>query len=59
MEVVTRLVDPVLIALLGLLFATLLAFFLGIIPYPYGLIVLAAFIAARILYRQGPGKGDR
>jgi hypothetical protein len=57
--VVTRRMDIVLIALLGLLFAILLAFFLGIIPYPYGLIVLAAFIAARILYLQGPGKDGR
>ena len=44
--------DPILIVLLGLLLATLLAFFLGVIPYPYGLIVLAVFIAARILYRR-------
>ena len=34
----------------------LLAFFLGVIPYPYGLIVLAALIAARILYLRGPRK---
>jgi len=46
----------ILIALLGLLLATLLAFFLGVIPYPFGLIVLAAFIAARILYLRGPRK---
>lgn len=48
--------DPILIALLGLLLATLLAFFLGIFPYPYGLLILAVFIAARILYMQGAGK---
>jgi hypothetical protein len=48
--------DLVLTALVGLLLATLLAFLLGIIPYPYGLFVLAAFIAARLLYRQGRGK---
>ena len=48
-------IDPVLLVLLALLMATLLTFFLGIIPYPYGLIVLAAFIAARILYLRGPG----
>jgi len=48
--------DLILIALLGLLLATLLAFFLGVIPYPYGLIVLAALIAGRILYLRGPRK---
>jgi len=47
--------DLVLIALSGLLLATLLAFLLGIIPYPVGIFVLAAFIAARVLYLQGPG----
>ena len=52
-----RLTDPVVIILLALLAATLLAFFLGIFPYPYGLMVLAAFTAARILYLQG--RGDR
>jgi len=52
----TMLTDPVLIALLGLLGATLLLFVLGIIPYPYGLLVLMAFIAARILYLRGPSK---
>jgi dihydroxy-acid dehydratase len=46
--------DLILIVLLGLLFATLLAFILGIIPYPFGLIVLTALIAARILYLRGP-----
>ncbi|MFC1774510.1 hypothetical protein ACFL3A_14365 [Pseudomonadota bacterium] len=51
--------DPVLITLSGLLLATLLGFLLGVIPYPIGLFVLAAFIAARILYLQGPGKRDR
>jgi hypothetical protein len=52
----TMLTDPVLIALLGLLGATLLLFVLGIILYPYGLLVLMAFIAARILYLRGPSK---
>jgi hypothetical protein len=58
-EPVARLLDPVLITLSGLLLASLLAFFLDIIPYPYGLLVLAAFIAARILYLQGSGKRGR
>lgn len=51
--------DPVLIVLSGLLLVTLLAFLLGVIPYPIGLLVLAAFIAARIMYLQGLGKRDR
>ena len=55
--VITRM-DPVLIALSLLLFATLLAFLLGVVPYPFGLFVLAAVITARILYLQGRGKRD-
>jgi hypothetical protein len=51
-----RLKDPLLIILLTLLLLALLAFILGIIPYPYGLLVLLAFIAARIMSLQGPGK---
>lgn len=51
--------DPILLVLLGLLSASLAAFFLGIIPYPVGLLVLLAFIVARILYLQGPGKHGR
>jgi hypothetical protein len=48
--------DAVLLLLLGLLLASLLAFMLGFIPYPFGLLVLLALIAGRILYLQGPGK---
>jgi len=48
--------DLILIVLLGLLLATLLAFFLGVIPYPFGLIVLGVLVAARILYLRGPRK---
>ena len=43
-------VDTVLLVLLALLLASLSAFFLGLIPYPYGLLILAAFITARILH---------
>jgi len=43
-------VDTVLLVLLALLLASLAAFFLGAIPYPYGLLILAAFITARILH---------
>lgn len=42
--------DPVLTLLIGLLLASLLAFYLGIIPYPFGLLVLGVFVVARILY---------
>lgn len=44
-----RPVDTVLLVLIALLLASLSAFFLGLIPYPYGLLILAAFIAARVL----------
>ncbi len=42
--------DPVLTLLIGLLLASLLAFSLGIIPYPFGLLVLGVFVVARVLY---------
>jgi hypothetical protein len=48
--------DPVLLVLLVLLTASLLAFFLGIFPYPYGLIILLAFIAARLFTLLGRDK---
>ena len=48
-----RRVDGVLLVPLGLLAATLSAFLLGVFPYPFGLFVLAALIAGRILYLQG------
>jgi len=32
--------------------ALLLLFFLGVIPYPFGLLVLLAFIVARVLYKS-------
>jgi hypothetical protein len=55
---VGRLADPLLLILLGLLAASLTAFLLGFIAYPYGLIVLSAFIAARLLVRFGPNKPE-
>lgn len=55
-ELVDRSMDLMLIALIGLLLATLVAFIWEIIPYPYGLLVLSALIAARILYLRGGGK---
>jgi hypothetical protein len=44
-----KLTDPVLLALSGLLAASLVAFLLGCIPYPFGLIVLGFLIIARLL----------
>ncbi|MGB5441921.1 MAG: hypothetical protein WBN57_04775 [Gammaproteobacteria bacterium] len=51
-----RFKDPVVLVLSGLLLASLLAFILGIIPYPFGLFILTIFIAARIFSLRGPGK---
>lgn len=42
--------DPLLIVLLGALALSLLGFLTGYLPYPFGLLVLSAFIAARIIY---------
>jgi len=44
--------DPVLLALAGILATVLLLFFFGVIPYPFGLLVLLVFITARILYKS-------
>lgn len=51
--------DPVLAVLIVLLSATLLAFLAGIIPYPFGLLVLLVLITARILYLRGIAKRER
>jgi dihydroxy-acid dehydratase len=51
--------DPVLLLLSALLLASLAAFLSGILPYPFGLLVLAALIAARLLYRREPGRRRR
>jgi len=48
--------DPLLIALSLLLAASVTAFSMGYIPYPYGLLVLGCFIVVRILYVKGKGK---
>lgn len=48
--------DPLLITLSLLLAASVTGFALGFIPYPYGLLVLGCFIAARILHLKGKGK---
>ena len=44
--------DPVLLLLLALLVASLLAFASGLVPYPYGMILLLVLIAARLFDRR-------
>ncbi len=44
--------DPILLVLLGLLATSLLAFLVGAIHYPYGLLILILFITARIMYKK-------
>ena len=55
MKPLKRRVDLVLAVLAGLLIASLLAFMWGIFPYPFGLIVLAVLITARIFSLRGSG----
>ena len=45
--------DRILVVLIVLLLATLAAFFSGMLPYPFGFIILSIFIIARILYLRG------
>lgn len=44
--------DPLFLVLAGILATVLLLFFLGLTPYPFGLLVLLAFITARVLYKS-------
>ena len=44
--------DPILLALAGILATVLLLFFVGVTPYPFGLLVLLVFITARVLYKS-------
>jgi len=44
--------DPVLLGLVGLLVLTVAAFLAGVLPYPFGMLILLAFIVARIFSRQ-------
>jgi len=44
--------DPAMLVLLGLLGLTLSAFFLGILPYPFGILILLVLIVARVLYKR-------
>ena len=50
------LLDPLLILLLLLLSSSLGLFFVGIVPYPYGLLVLTVLLVARLLFLQGKAK---
>lgn len=54
-----RFTDPVLLALLGLLSASLLAFLLGVVSYPYGSLILIVFIVARLLSLGGADRPGR
>ena len=45
-------IDWIAAGLIGLLIATLLAFFTGLFPYPYGWIVLLALLLFRLTARQ-------
>jgi len=44
--------DRVLLVLLGLLGLTLAAFFMGVLPYPFGILILLMLIVSRLLYKQ-------
>jgi hypothetical protein len=44
--------DPVLLGLVGFLVLTVVAFLAGVLPYPFGILILLVFIVARIFYRQ-------
>lgn len=44
--------DRVLLVLIGLLGLTLTAFFLGVLPYPIGILILLVLIVSRLLYKS-------
>ena len=44
--------DPILLILLGILALSLLAFLTGVLPYPFGMLILSVFIVARILHKM-------
>ena len=52
LSAMNRLKDPLLLVLLALLALTVSAFFLGVLPYPFGILILLVFIVARILSRR-------
>ena len=44
--------DRVLLALIVLLGLTLTTYFLDVLPYPFGILILLLFIVSRLLYKQ-------
>lgn len=44
--------DPVLLGLVALLVLTVAAFLAGVLPYPFGILILLVFIVARLLSRR-------
>jgi len=44
--------DPVLLGLVGLLALTITLFLAGVLPYPFGILVLLLLIVARLLSRR-------
>jgi hypothetical protein len=44
--------DRVLLVLVGLLGLTVTAFFLGFLPYPFGILILLVLILSRVLYKR-------
>ena len=44
--------DPVLAGLVGLLALTVALFLTGVLPYPFGILILLVLIMARVLFRQ-------
>ena len=44
--------DPVLAGLAGLLALTVTLFLTGVLPYPFGILILLVLIMARLLFNQ-------
>lgn len=51
--------DRPLLVIILLLAGTLAAFFAGLIPYPFGVIVLSLFLAARLFALAARKEGNR
>jgi hypothetical protein len=49
--------DPALILILLLLISSLGLFFSGVLPYPYGFLILCALLIARLLFLQDKANG--
>ena len=48
--------DWVSALIIGLLASTLLAYFYGVFHYPYGVLILLAMLASRILFLKNKGE---